>query len=171
MQSSLATYNLVNLPQVHERSVDGDFLLLELKELLKRKSRIKVILMSATINHEIFIRYFDGAPLITIPGFTHPVTDRYVAVKLIRSWWQQHHYRYLEDFIQELDYQPQSAGRHMKGADKIRDFDEDDDAKSLGLNKKSISVLQTLTRSNSIDYRVSLLLSTVVNLSEEFSSL
>ncbi|KAJ3922223.1 P-loop containing nucleoside triphosphate hydrolase protein [Lentinula edodes] len=123
--------------EVHERSVDGDFLLLELKELLKRKSRIKVILMSATINHEIFIRYFDGAPLITIPGFTHPVTDRY-----------------LEDFIQELDYQPQSAGRHMKGADKIRDFDEDDDAKSLGLNKKSISVLQTLTRSNSIDYRL-----------------
>ncbi|KAF8832013.1 hypothetical protein HHX47_DHR1000914 [Lentinula edodes] len=106
--------------EVHERSVDGDFLLLELKELLKRKSRIKVILMSATINHEIFIRYFDGAPLITIPGFTHPVTDRY-----------------LEDFIQELDYQPQSAGRHMKGADKIRDFDEDEDAKSLGLNKKT----------------------------------
>lgn len=59
----------------------------------------------------------------------------------------------------------------MKGADKIRDFDEDEDAKSLGLNKKSISVLQTLTRSNSIDYRVSLLLSTVVNLSEEISSL
>ncbi|KAJ3807294.1 P-loop containing nucleoside triphosphate hydrolase protein [Lentinula aff. lateritia] len=120
--------------EVHERSVDGDFLLLELKELLKRKSRIKIILMSATINHEIFIRYFDGAPLITIPGFTHLVTDRY-----------------LEDFIQELDYQP-SAGTHMKGANKIRDSDED--VKSLGLNKKSISVLQTITRSNSIDYRL-----------------
>lgn len=63
--------------QVHERSVDGDFLLLELKELLKRHSHLKVILMSATINHETFVKYFNGAPLLTIPGFTHPVVDRY----------------------------------------------------------------------------------------------
>jgi ATP-dependent RNA helicase DHX57 len=64
--------------QVHERSVDGDFLLLELKELLKRHRGLKVILMSATINHETFVKYFDGAPLVTIPGFAHPVTDRLV---------------------------------------------------------------------------------------------
>jgi ATP-dependent RNA helicase DHX57 len=61
--------------QVHERSVDGDFLLLELKELLTRHSSLKVVLMSATINHETFVQYFDDAPLVTIPGFTHPVTD------------------------------------------------------------------------------------------------
>lgn len=62
--------------QVHERSVDGDFLLLELRELLLKHDTLKVVLMSATINHEIFIKYFDNAPLITIPGFTHPVEDR-----------------------------------------------------------------------------------------------
>jgi ATP-dependent RNA helicase DHX57 len=61
--------------EVHERSVDGDFLLLELKELLKRHRTLKVVLMSATINHDTFIKYFDGAPLLTIPGYTHPVTD------------------------------------------------------------------------------------------------
>ena len=64
--------------QVHERSVDGDFLLLELKELLMRHSSLKVILMSATINEETFVKYFDDAPLLTIPGFTHPVTDKSV---------------------------------------------------------------------------------------------
>lgn len=64
--------------QVHERSVDGDFLLLELKELLKENKTLKVVLMSATINHETFISYFGGAPLLSIPGFTHPVTDVYV---------------------------------------------------------------------------------------------
>jgi ATP-dependent RNA helicase DHX57 len=62
--------------QVHERSVDGDFLLLELKELLHKHPTLKVILMSATINHETFIRYFNNAPLLAIPGFTHPVEDR-----------------------------------------------------------------------------------------------
>lgn len=62
--------------QVHERSVDGDFLLLELRELLLRHDTLKVILMSATINHEIFVKYFNNAPLLTIPGFTHPVEDR-----------------------------------------------------------------------------------------------
>lgn len=56
--------------------MDGDFLLLELKELIKTHPTLKVILMSATINHDIFVRYFDNAPLLTIPGFTHPVTDK-----------------------------------------------------------------------------------------------
>lgn len=63
--------------QVHERSVDGDFLLLELKELLDTHPTLKVILMSATINQETFVNYFNGAPLLSIPGMTHPVTDKY----------------------------------------------------------------------------------------------
>jgi len=64
---------------VHERSIDGDFLLLELKDLLRTHPKLKVILMSATINHETFVKYFNDAPLMTIPGFAHPVTDMYVA--------------------------------------------------------------------------------------------
>lgn len=65
-----------HIRQVHERSVDGDFLLLELRELLLRHDSLKVVLMSATINHETFAKYFDNAPVLTIPGFTHPVEDR-----------------------------------------------------------------------------------------------
>lgn len=55
--------------------MDGDFLLLELRELLKRNKTIKVILMSATINQKTFVDYFGGAPVIEIPGFTHPIRD------------------------------------------------------------------------------------------------
>lgn len=55
--------------------MDGDILLLQLKELMARHSTLKVILMSATINHEIFVKYFNDAPLLTIPGLTHPVAD------------------------------------------------------------------------------------------------
>jgi ATP-dependent RNA helicase DHX57 len=66
---------IIELDQVHEHSVGGDFLLLELKELLHLNPTLKVVLMSATINHESFVRYFSGAPLLSIPGFTYPVTD------------------------------------------------------------------------------------------------
>lgn len=56
--------------------MDGDFLLLELKELLRTNRTIKVVLMSATINQKTFVDYFGGAPVIEIPGFTHPVKDQ-----------------------------------------------------------------------------------------------
>ncbi|KAH8926029.1 hypothetical protein BT69DRAFT_1058380 [Atractiella rhizophila] len=65
----------VFVDEVHERSTDSDFLLLELREMLKRNSKLKIILMSATINQQFFSDYFGGAPCITIPGFTHPVQD------------------------------------------------------------------------------------------------
>jgi len=55
--------------------MDSDFLLLELKDLLRRTKNLKVVLMSATINQETFVEYFDGAPLISIPGRTFPVED------------------------------------------------------------------------------------------------
>ena len=65
--------------QVHERSVDSDFLLLELKELLKKDKTLKVVLMSATINQKLFLDYFGGAALVTIPGRTFPVQDSCVS--------------------------------------------------------------------------------------------
>ena len=55
--------------------MDSDFLLLELKDLLRRTKNLKVVLMSATINQKTFVKYFGGAPLITIPGRTFPVED------------------------------------------------------------------------------------------------
>ncbi|GAA5976414.1 hypothetical protein JCM10908_005491 [Rhodotorula pacifica] len=66
------------IDEVHERSVDSDFLLLELRDILQRNPNIKVILMSATINQQQFSDYFGGAPCIEIPGFTHPVQDFYL---------------------------------------------------------------------------------------------
>jgi len=61
--------------EVHERSMDSDFLLLELKDLLRKTKHLKVVLMSATINQETFVKYFGGAPLISITGRTFPVED------------------------------------------------------------------------------------------------
>ncbi|CEP19067.1 hypothetical protein [Parasitella parasitica] len=68
----------VMIDEVHERSVDSDFLLIILREVLKKRKDLKIVLMSATINQELFSNYFNGAPAIQIPGFTHPVEDFYL---------------------------------------------------------------------------------------------
>ncbi|XP_017758486.1 PREDICTED: putative ATP-dependent RNA helicase DHX57 [Eufriesea mexicana] len=59
--------------EVHERSAESDFLLMLLKELLPKRSNLKIILMSATLKSEIFSSYFEGAPILSIPGKTFSV--------------------------------------------------------------------------------------------------
>jgi len=71
------------LDEVHERDVNSDFLLIILRYLVQRRSDIKVILMSATINAESFANYFaikkgSPIPMLEIPGKTFPVSDFYL---------------------------------------------------------------------------------------------
>lgn len=61
------------IDEVHERSQESDFLLMILKNILPKRQDLKVILMSATINAEIFSKYFNSIPVINIPGRTFPV--------------------------------------------------------------------------------------------------
>ena len=61
------------IDEVHERSIDTDFLLIILRSLLLRKPDLKVVLMSATVDAQKFSTYLDGAPIIDVPGRTHPV--------------------------------------------------------------------------------------------------
>ncbi|PHZ15236.1 P-loop containing nucleoside triphosphate hydrolase protein [Rhizopus microsporus ATCC 52813] len=68
----------VMIDEVHERSVDSDFLLVLLRKVLQRRKDLKVVLMSATLNQALFSDYFGGAPVIEIPGFTHPVQDYFL---------------------------------------------------------------------------------------------
>lgn len=66
------------LDEVHERSIDSDFLLIVLKKLMKRRQDLKVVLMSATVDAERFSAYLDGAPVLNVPGRTFPVQVRYL---------------------------------------------------------------------------------------------
>lgn len=66
------------LDEVHERTIDSDFLLIVLKKLMARRRDLKVVLMSATVDAERFSRYLDGAPVLTVPGRTFPVQVRYL---------------------------------------------------------------------------------------------
>ncbi|CAA7028264.1 unnamed protein product [Microthlaspi erraticum] len=65
--------------EVHERSLKSDFLLIILKRLIENQSpKLKVILMSATINADKLSSYFGQCPVVTAQGRTHPVTSYFL---------------------------------------------------------------------------------------------
>lgn len=66
------------LDEVHERSIDSDFLLIVLKKLLAKRKDLKVVLMSATVDAERFSNYFGGAKVLNVPGRTFPVNVNYL---------------------------------------------------------------------------------------------
>lgn len=79
--SSLADVSHVVVDEVHERSLDTDFLLALLRDVLRYRKDLKVILMSATLDADIFRNYFggyDNVGLVNIPGRTFPVDDYYL---------------------------------------------------------------------------------------------
>jgi len=71
----LASVSAIFVDEVHERDLNTDFLLIILRDLLKRRKSLKLILMSATLNADSFSKYFDSCPVISIPGRAQPVKE------------------------------------------------------------------------------------------------
>ncbi|XP_024989682.1 DExH-box ATP-dependent RNA helicase DExH5, mitochondrial isoform X1 [Cynara cardunculus var. scolymus] len=91
----------VLVDEIHERGMNEDFLLIVLKELLPRRPELRLILMSATLDAELFSSYFGGVPLVQIPGFTHPV-----------------HTYFLEDVLEKTGYR-------LTAENQIDDYGQD----------------------------------------------
>ncbi|KAL4807655.1 P-loop containing nucleoside triphosphate hydrolase protein [Aspergillus unguis] len=94
---SLADVTHVVVDEVHERSLDTDFLLALLRDICRKRKDIKVILMSATLDAGIFTQYFGGRQsvgLVHIPGRTFPVDDYY-----------------LDDVVRETGFAPELTER------------------------------------------------------------
>lgn len=66
------------LDEVHERTIDSDFLLIVLKRLMVHRKDLKVVLMSATVDADRFSSYLGGAPVLNVPGRTFPVEVKYL---------------------------------------------------------------------------------------------
>ncbi|WP_338599572.1 ATP-dependent RNA helicase HrpA [Saccharopolyspora sp. SCSIO 74807] len=73
----LRQYDTLIIDEAHERSLNIDFILGYLKELLPRRPDLKVIITSATIDPDRFSRHFDDAPVVEVSGRTYPVEVRY----------------------------------------------------------------------------------------------
>ncbi len=73
----LRQYASLIIDEAHERSLNIDFLLGYVKQLVARRQDLKVVITSATIDAERFSRHFDGAPVIEVSGRLYPVEVRY----------------------------------------------------------------------------------------------
>lgn len=73
----LNQYDTIIIDEAHERSLNIDFLLGYLKQLLPRRPDLKVIVTSATIDSDRFSKHFNNAPVLEVSGRTFPVEVRY----------------------------------------------------------------------------------------------
>ena len=74
---NLEPYDTIIIDEAHERSLNIDFLLGYLKQLLPKRPDFKVIVTSATIDPESFSKHFNDAPIIEVSGRTFPIEVRY----------------------------------------------------------------------------------------------
>lgn len=100
--------------EVHERSIESDFLLIVLKSLVQQRKALKVVLMSATVDAEKISNFFGGCPFLSVPGRTFPVQVNY-----------------LEDAVEAADWHIDETshyavrGRNRKAGAKQLEWNED----------------------------------------------
>ena len=81
MDAELSQYSSIILDEAHERTINTDVLFGLLKETVKRRKDLKLIVTSATLDAEKFSQYYLGCPIFTIPGRTYPVEVLYTKVR------------------------------------------------------------------------------------------
>lgn len=127
----------VVLDEVHERSIDSDFLLIVLRRLMQKRPDLKVILMSATLEAQRFSTYLGGVPVLNIPGRTFPVEMKYLEDAIELTDYRVSENEANATLDEEIDeVSPETAGDTSGGAlatlggyskqtrDTILNFDE-----------------------------------------------
>ena len=112
--ASLADVSHVIIDEVHERSLDTDFLLVLLRDVLKKRKDLKLILMSATLDAGVFEEYFKAGGKVgrvEISGRTYPVEDYY-----------------LDDVVKMTGFNAGRGGKPM---------DDDEDTQGMDLDVKA----------------------------------
>lgn len=111
--------------EIHERGMNEDFLLIVLKDLLPRRRDLRLILMSATLNAELFSNFFGGAPTIHIPGFTHPVRALFLEDVLEMTGYKLTSYNQVDDYGQDKLWKTQRQLLPRKRKNQITTLVED----------------------------------------------
>ncbi|XP_004300947.1 PREDICTED: probable ATP-dependent RNA helicase DHX36-like [Fragaria vesca subsp. vesca] len=101
VDGSLKGVTHVIVDEIHERGMNEDFLLIVLKDLLPRRPELRLILMSATLDAELFSSYFGRAQIIHVPGFTYPVRTHFLEDVLESTGCRLTPYNQIDDYGQE----------------------------------------------------------------------
>ncbi|XP_057798337.1 DExH-box ATP-dependent RNA helicase DExH3 [Salvia miltiorrhiza] len=120
----------VFVDEIHERGMNEDFLLIVLKDLLPRRRDLRLILMSATLNADLFSNYFGGAPMIHIPGFTYPVRVCFLEDILEMTGYKITSFNQIDDYGQEKLWKTQRQLAPRKRKNQITTLVEDALSKS-----------------------------------------
>ncbi|KAJ6767580.1 DEXH-BOX ATP-DEPENDENT RNA HELICASE DEXH5 MITOCHONDRIAL [Salix koriyanagi] len=115
----------VFVDEIHERGMNEDFLLIVLKDLLPRRQDLRLILMSATLNAELFSSYYGGAPTIHIPGFTYPVRAQFLEDVLELTGYKLTSFNQVDDYGQEKMWKTQKQLAPRKRKNQITTLVED----------------------------------------------
>ena len=133
----LNQYDCIIIDEAHERSLNIDFILGYLKQLLPKRPDLKLIITSATIDPERFSRHFNHAPIIEVSGRTYPVEVRYRPV-LDDNDTERDQLQAIFDAVDEL--QQEAMGDiliFMNGEREIRDTAD-------ALNKRNLRDTEVL---------------------------
>ncbi|HCI6944573.1 TPA: ATP-dependent RNA helicase HrpA, partial [Klebsiella variicola subsp. variicola] len=118
----LMQYDTIIIDEAHERSLNIDFLLGYLKELLPRRPDLKIIITSATIDPERFSKHFNHAPIIEVSGRTYPVEVRYRPIVEEADDTERDQLQAIFDAVDELGREgPGDILIFMSGEREIRD--------------------------------------------------
>lgn len=118
----LMQYDTIIIDEAHERSLNIDFLLGYLKELLPRRPDLKIIITSATIDPERFSKHFNNAPIIEVSGRTYPVEVRYRPIAEEADDTERDQLQAIFDAVDELGREgPGDILIFMSGEREIRD--------------------------------------------------
>ncbi|XP_016129380.1 putative ATP-dependent RNA helicase DHX57 [Sinocyclocheilus grahami] len=133
--SELSGITHVIVDEVHERTEESDFLLLVLKDLIVKRMDLKIIMMSATLNAELFSQYFSNCPSIHIPGRTFPVEQFFLEDAIAKTKYV------IEDgspyrCSTKQNRPSAQGGTAGKGRAPVEDFDDDGSWSFTSLMKK-----------------------------------
>ncbi|KAB1225479.1 ATP-dependent RNA helicase DHX36 [Morella rubra] len=106
-------------------------------DLLPRRRDLRLVLMSATLNAELFSSYFGGAPTIHIPGFTHPVRAHFLEDLLEKTGYKLTSFNQIDDYGQEKLWKTQRQLVPRKRKNQITTLVEDALCKSSFENYSS----------------------------------
>ncbi|MBS0970911.1 MULTISPECIES: ATP-dependent RNA helicase HrpA [Yersiniaceae] len=118
----LMQYDTLIIDEAHERSLNIDFILGYLRQLLPKRPDLKVIITSATIDPQRFSRHFNNAPIIEVSGRTYPVEVRYRPVADDADDTERDQLQAIFDAVEELGREgPGDILIFMSGEREIRD--------------------------------------------------